>query len=132
MLGVLPMDTHMNETITHLHGLSLNDEILIDATHAAIEAGCGVFVSFTQKAWDELVYVAPGFKEGDGRLRDVLAALRACIHEANGRLGPEPLHFTVLSQRPGTELMDEVGLACNADLSEGGGLSLTISLSEEQ
>ncbi len=131
-MGVLQMDTHMNETNTHIHELIRNDEILIDATHAAIEAGCGVFVSFTSKAWDEVVYVAPGFKEGDGRLREVLAALRACLHEANGRLGPEPLNFKVFVRRPGTELMDEVDLSCLADLSQGGGLSLTISLSEEQ
>lgn len=122
----------MNATNTHLHVRTLSNESLIDVTHAAIEAGCGFFVSFTQRAWDELVYVAPGFEEGDARLGDVLAALTTCIHDSNGRLGPEPLHFTVLTRRPGTELLDAVGMACHADLSEEGGLSLTISLTEEQ
>ena len=121
----------MNETNIHTQHQPIVGRMVIDATHAAIEAGCGAFVSFTAKAWDEIVYVAPGFKVEGNRLRDVFAALRMSIDEANGRIGPEPLNFTVFVRRPGTELMDEVHLACHADLSKGGGLSLTISLSEE-
>ena len=118
----------MNDSNTQLHTFISGP--LIDATPDAIRAGYGAFVSLTPDAWESAVNVYPWnteFSERE-RLHDVLVALRAGIDCDDGRIGTEPLGFSVPSPRVGSRHID---LICSAELGADGGLSLTIALPSE-
>ena len=65
---------------------ALRDGVLIDASHAAREAGLRYPVALTRAAWERCVAVPPGVlcQDEAGRLWDVLWLLRCAIRGSTG------------------------------------------------